>query len=374
MGSSTSVIEVIDDTHVAFAVANVKPKTELPEYFNKAERAFREQTDCKDKLEDFSHNKDTKTNLIHSDMNGIMSAVHFAYINHYPLKLSVSDFILMIAQGLAKHMEVHAEDLRPHFVDFQGKEKITVGREDLIPGANNDWSTVFETFADEIKTRVKTDLHDIMIDNTSVATKLSKIASEIAIMDAFKQYFEYQVMCICGIPKITLVGGKDDWEKLRSKVKKLKELNTGDKLQLDWWLKRLIPLVNTIVDQATSEKINASFWQNIYQWTGPSRPYDGSPMISGWINIFNPYLIDNFDEQIGENGHKDVYKPKLYRNIFGEVHPNRLPSGTSKVPFVWIAGEKEIPMSFHGGFLGAEILADTTIQPVYFYAVTYDSK
>jgi len=50
-----------------------------------------------------------------------MSAAHFAYGNNHPLKISVSDFILMIGQGLAVHMEIHAEDVRPYFVNHEGK-------------------------------------------------------------------------------------------------------------------------------------------------------------------------------------------------------------------------------------------------------------
>jgi len=350
------------DSSFTFQVFDVEETTKRPTDFMSAKDVILERVQPKAKIEDFSHKKDPDTKFLSSDMNGFMSAIHWSYTQHYPLKLSVSDFILMIGQGLAKHMENHAEDLREQFVDHKGKELIEVKRADLIPGReDNDWSTVFGQFTDEIKKRVKTDLYDVIIDDTSVATKLSRISSEITIMDAFKQYFEYQVTFICGIPRITLVGSKDDWEKLRSKVAKLKELNKDNRLLLDWWLEKLAPVVDQIVDQATSQKVDKAFWQNIYKWQIPEKGYDPQPFITGWINVFNPYLVQR-------NG-------KVFQSTFDKISPKVLISGFSRVPFVWAIGEEKIPMNFFGGFLGAKMAKeDNTVEPVYFYAVTYDQE
>jgi len=295
-----------------------------------------------------------------------MGALHWSFIQHFPLKLSVSDFILMIGQGIAKHMEVHAEELRPIFVNHQGKEKIEIERNDLIMGAENDWSTIFGEFSAEIQKRVKTDLYDVMIDDTSVATKLTKISSEIAIMDAYKQYFEYHVMCICGIPKITLVGRPDDWEKLRTKVKNLNELNKDDRLKLNWWLEKLVPLVDKIVDQAKSRNIDQAFWKNIYHFQETKSFYVPSKKISGWIMTFNPYL----QRMSPKNG--DMMDYEYYRNEFTEdIHPEAIIHGISKVPFNWTCLGKKEEMVFYGGCLGARQLENLQIEPVYFYAVTH---
>ena len=333
------------------------------------EEHFQNITHSKNKIEDFSHKNDINTKILIPQMNGVMNAVHWAFIQHYPLKLSVSDFILMIGQGLAKHMEVHAEELRPLFVDFEGKEKIVIERNDLLIGGENDWSTVFGEFSEAIKERVKTDFYDIMIDDTSVATKLSRIASEIAIMDAYKQYFDYEVTCICGIPKITLVGSSEDWEKLRKKVKSLQDLNKDDRLKLNWWLDRLVPLVDQIVDQATSRNIDRTFWANIYHYQEKKSFYTPSKIISGWIMVFNPYL------------QRKIYKAneercdyEYYQNEFGDVYPDSLIPGFSKVPFVWTNPGKKLEMAFYGGCLGARQLDDLQIEPVYFYAVVHENN
>ena len=43
------------------------------------------------------------------------------------------------------------------------------------------------------------------------------------MMGALKNYFEYKVYFLCGIPYITLEGTIDDWKKIRQKIEKLKD-------------------------------------------------------------------------------------------------------------------------------------------------------
>jgi len=372
-------LKYFDENSFTFKVDDVEPNRKHYAPGSSAKEILRERVDPSNlKFDDFSHKNDTTTRIILSNRNGLMSAAHFAYVNHCPLKISVSDFILMIAQGIAVHMEVHAEDVRPYFVNHEGKEKITIFRPDFKSEGGNDWSTVFGDFAEEVQKRVKMDFYDIMVDDTSIATKLSKISSEIAIMDTFKHYFEYYIEEGCAMTEITLVGSKEDWEKLRSKVGKLKEFNVEDRLQLNWWLDRLVPLVNQIVDQAVSRKIDTSFWSKIYQ----SRDLGGdedeeideytpTPLINGWLNIFNPYILNY---QGYNEGMKLDYARSTARSSFENIHPDELLNGVCKAPVIrqhMITGEKH-PMTVYGGFLGAKINDDGTIGTEYFYAATFD--
>jgi len=359
------------DNSFTFKVDDVKPEkpTRVSAYAPKD--VIRNRVDKTNlKFDDFSHKNDTKTKIIMSNRNGLMSAAHFAYVNHYPLKISVSDFILMIGQGIAAHMEIHAEDVRPYFVNHEGKEKITISRPNFNVGGGNDWSTVFGEFAEGVKERIKMDFYDVMVDDTSVATKCSRISSEIAIMDTFKHYFEYEVMCGCAMTEVTLVGSKDDWEKLRTKVRKLKEFNTEDRLQLDWWLDRLVPLVDTIVDQAVSRKIDRAFWSKIYQSQDKKGFYEPTPLINGWLNIFNPYILKTQDK-----GGMWSYARVPTRSSFGSIHPDELMNGVSKAPVTLhhiITGNK-YPMTVYGGFLGTKLNDDGTIGTECFYAATFDN-
>jgi len=84
--------------------------------------------------------------------------------------------------GLSIHIEKNAEKLRHYFVNYEGKEIIAISRNEFVKGQQNDWSTVFGEFAEEIKKRVKTDIHGVIIDDTSVATPMTRFVSEIALM------------------------------------------------------------------------------------------------------------------------------------------------------------------------------------------------
>jgi len=362
-----------DDNSFTFKVDDVEPNRDLqvPTYLPK--QIISKRVDKANfKFDDFSHKNDTKTKLLTSSKNGLMAAAHFAYINHYPLKISVSDFILMIAQGFAAHMEVHAEDVRPLFVNHEGKEKITIQRPDFHLDGGNDWSTVFGEFAENIKERVKLGLYDVMVDDTSVATKLSKISSEIAIMDTFKHYFEFRVLFGCAITEVTLVGSKDDWEKLRSKVRKLKEFNGDDRLKLDWWLDRLVPLVDQIVDQAVSRNIDKSFWSKIYQSHDQKGFYDPIPYVNGWLNVFCPYILK---AKAGSDPSNPYRRSRVTaRSTFENIHPDELMNGVSKAPVTLehMLTKQKHPMTVYGGFLGAKLNDDGTVGTEYFFAATFD--
>ncbi len=360
-----------EDNSFTFKVDDVEPNRDLQPETCLPKDVIRQRVDKSNfKFDDFSHKNDTKTKLLTSDKNGLMAAAHFAYINHYPLKISVSDFILMISQGLAAHMEVHAEDVRPLFVNHEGKEKIIISRPDFHLEGGNDWSTVFGEFAEGIKESVNMDFYDIMVDDTSVATKLSRISSEIAIVDTFKHYFEFIVLRGCAITEVTLVGSRDDWEKLRTKVHKLKEFNQEDRLYLDWWLDRLVPLVDQIVDQAVSRKIDTSFWSKIYQ-SHESEFYEPIPYVNGWLNVFCPYILK---ARYVPNSNPPQKSRATTRSTFESIHPDELMNGVSKAPVTLehaLTKEKH-PMTVYGGFLGAKLNDDGTVGTEYFFAATFD--
>jgi len=342
----------VSDTSITFKVDYVDVEKKAP-FVQTAQEALLSQGIQTEKIEDFSHKKISEANIAKSDMSGFMAAIHTAYQCHYNLKLSVSDFIILIGQGLSRHIEVNAEKLRKHFVNHEGKEKIQIRRDEFVKGQENDWSTVFGDFADEIKKRVKADVHGVIIDDTSVATPTTRIVSEIALMDAMKSYFKYEVMTLCGIPQVTLEGTTEDWQKLKDKVQKLVEMNKNDALELKWWLDKLVPVVDKICEAGINRKIDIAFWKEIYKHQGGS----GGPFITGWITTFFPYLTDN-----------------VVNKLSGErIHSHKIPKQISQVPFIWNYMGNEIPMTFYGGFVGAEFERDnSTLKPVHFWSVNYN--
>jgi len=343
------------ETSFTFDVDSVQIQKERP-ILSTAQEVLEKHLGTDTQYEDFSHRGNKEESFVKGKIPGFILTIHTAYQDHYPLKLSVSDFIILIGQGLARHMDKYSEELRQYFVDHEGKEQIKIRRNGFVQGKQNDWSTVFGDFADEIKKRVKTDFYSIIVDDTSVATRDSRIVSEIALMDCMKGYFDYMAVTTCGIPQITLEGSVKDWENLLHRVKRLEEMNKDNCLLLDFWLKHLVPLVEKICKQAISRKPDRDFWSGIYKY---SQPGSGSPYISGWSTIFLPYL------SYGKNGFQNPAKIKT----------NEIPKQISELNFLWDYSGKLFRMKFYGGFLGAKYDKKTgTVEPVHFWAVTYNRK
>ena len=68
-----------------------------------------------------------------------------------------------------------------------------------------------------------------MVCDFSTTTPIIRTASQVVMMDALKQYFNYQLYAICGIPWIIVRGSVDDWKKIRKRVEIISEYD------LDWW-------------------------------------------------------------------------------------------------------------------------------------------
>jgi len=91
-------------------------------------------------------------------------------------------------------------------------------------------------------------------------------------MDTFASYFDYAMMCVCGIPKITIEGSLDDWQRIRARVEVLSTY------ELEWWVSRLRPILDEFVLTAGGYP-TPEFWKAIYK---PEKAY-GDEGATGWI-------------------------------------------------------------------------------------------
>jgi len=110
----------------------------------------------------------------------------------------------------------------------------------------------------------------------STTTLAIRTASEIAIMDAYSTYFRYVVGCLCDIPKFTVEGTPEDWQRTRDRVELLATF------ELEWWVSRLRRILDELVMAAEGHP-TLEFWQAIYKpkeaMPRPCPP-GGSPIFS----------------------------------------------------------------------------------------------
>jgi hypothetical protein len=284
----------------------------------------------------------------------LLAAAHFAFSQHRPLVLSPDMIWVAVVQGLARHVRNHAERLRDRLVAHRGRLDICVERDDLLRGSpENAWDGVIRDLSLAIKKHLGP-RYDELAPDFGTTGPVERTACEVALLDAFQPYFEYRMVCICGIPEITLEGTADDWRRLRDKVEALAAYD------LDWWL----PHVRRVCDQfvrAANGDVDLAHWRDIYK----REDAYGWDNVNGWLVKLVPYLKN------GGTGNFTVRNP-LLEDPDAEVSTNRLPGGVSQVPFRcrWRGEDEDIAMEFLGGFVGVTQDASTlALRPKLGWAV-----
>jgi hypothetical protein len=60
-------------------------------------------------------------------------------------------------------------------------------------------------------------------------------------MDAMQHYFEYIMVCGCGIPKVKMTGTLEDWNLIREKAENMR------KYDCEKWIDSLIPILDKLI-------------------------------------------------------------------------------------------------------------------------------
>lgn len=320
----------------------------------------------------------------------LVAAVHLAFDTHRPLCLSPDMIWLLIAQGVANHVNVNAEQLRPLFVKHQGKIALKVRRDSFEKGSDkNSWPDVFGEFSIKIREHIGESCHDLLVPRFSTTGTVEKAAVEIVLLDAMQFYFDYIVETMCGIPKIKLEGTLADWQDLLERAKSLAQF------QLDWWVDVLVPILEQFV-QAVAGNPNRHFWQSIYKFEEMS----GGDHITGWISAFFPYLKPSDEEPPNQRNDSLPAVQKMLANLFSldadaefdfnleddidfdnaeryaaGFHNSGLPLGLSIAPFRWSCLDRstlnliDYEMEFVSGFIGVKQDRELFLRPEIGWAV-----
>ena len=265
----------------------------------------------------------------------LLAAADFAFNQHRPLVLSPDMIWVTIVQGAARHVINNAERLRPLFVEHEGRLRVEVEQPGLHPGSpENAWDEVIHALSVGIRGHLGATYYRLGADFGTTGP-VERLACEVALLDMFQPYFEYEFIGICGIPEVTLEGTVADWQRLRAKVDHLAPYD------LDWWL----PSVRAICDQfarAAAGDVDRRHWRDLYK---QEEAYGGG-VINGWLVKLIPYL----------KGHRDRFTTRnpLLADPTATPHTSLLPSGVSQVPFRcrWTGRGEDVGMELLGGFVG----------------------
>jgi hypothetical protein len=291
----------------------------------------------------------------------LLSAIGRAFAEHRPLVLSPDVVWLTIAQGVAQHIRLHVEELRPRLVNHPGRKRLTVTLDGPMPTDANSWAQAVETFGKLLGSESRP-AADFECD-FSTSTDVERIAGRIVMLDAYSPYFTYILRCVCGIPSITLTGTAGDWRKIRDRVPVIADLGLAD------WCRSLTPITEQFA-RAASGDVDVAFWRRIYN---PADAYGGE-IITGWAARLYPYLT--------RQGVTDKPNPLLELRIdqprdltpggnrFGYHGPgirsDEVPATTStvKVGVNDIADGDNRVMALHAGLAGVAQDDDGALRPV----------
>lgn len=309
----------------------------------------------------------TPTRIVPSELpvnrcHPLIDAVGTAFSQHRPLILSPDSVWLVIEQGFAHHVAENAETLRPRLVRHEGKHELAT----ILPEMTQ---RAFELAVSDISRQIRaaTDpvLHETLICDFSTSTPAIRTASEVVLMDCYSSYFEYVMMCVCGIPKIRLLGSLEDWQRIRARVEVIATFG------LEWWVVRLRPILDEFVKTARGS-IDLNFWKAIYK---PEQAYF-TETVTGWVADLFPYLNDAPDRR---RNHVFQYERRDWARLVGNggktgqgVATKLFPSGLSSVPVkLKFSMGAESDIDLVAGFLAVEQdPEDVALAPVISWAVT----
>jgi hypothetical protein len=290
----------------------------------------------------------------------LIDAVHRAFSDHRPLVLSPDSIWLTIVQGFAHHLQENPEAFRDRIVSHHGKKELRVQTLSLEAGV---WPQLISQLSGQIRDNSDPFLYETLSCEFSTTTPTIKTACQIALMEGYERYFEYVFECVCGIPKITLEGTPEDWQRIRERIEVLATFD------FEWWTTRLAPILDQFISTAKGAP-DLAFWQAIYK---PEEVYDAE-LATGWIADLFPYL--GKPSSLHRNSDLDVERidwlpQRTESNKFPGVSLTSFPTGVSRASVtVTYAGDSKTPIELLGGFFGvSQALEDGALAPIVSWAV-----
>ncbi|KAH7348321.1 hypothetical protein BKA65DRAFT_525548 [Rhexocercosporidium sp. MPI-PUGE-AT-0058] len=227
----------------------------------------------------------TPESHIYPKHNGFVDSAVQAYNQHHHLTIRPDDIWLAILAQLNIYINAHAEELRSMFVDHAGQKELTIWELSDIKGTATfgvDWGKFSFKMSKMLAENIKDpSLREWMLPCFSTTTKVDQAVASIMMMASLQKYFSYGCGISCGLPSVTLLGEKSDWERLALKAERLPTFGK----EAGVWYGLLQPVLKRFVmsfDEPDSEGTR-DFWQKIAHYSGGG---SGPKYLSGWITAF----------------------------------------------------------------------------------------
>lgn len=231
-------------------------------------------------------------------------------------------------------INAHAEELRSLFVAHEGQKELTVVDAGTIHSADFGKLAVLMTKVIE-ENILDPELRTWIMPAFSTTTDSDRVVAAISMMGAMQKYFSYTMCLMCGIPSVTLLGERKDWEQMVKKLDKIPQFGSEPAL----FAQLLRPVLEHFVasfDNPSSPDV-LEFWNKCaHELSGGSGP----TYLSGWITAFCFWDEDGKSrcakQRVGRVTQENIagywVGCELDGVLFHKVETDDIPLGASSVP------------------------------------------
>ncbi|KAF1932742.1 uncharacterized protein M421DRAFT_89100 [Didymella exigua CBS 183.55] len=243
-----------------------QPRLQLPQIFSGAQPPA---NFCKQIIQSSFSEKDLQDTHTSPSRNGLVYAAYHAYSHHHHLTICPEDVWFSVLSQLNFYINAHAEELRDYFIAHKAQKKLTVYTIGTIHTV--DFGLLARYMTKEIQNNAKDpDLQEWIMPDFTTTTDSDRAVAAVLMMGAMQKYFSCEMAPLCGIPSVTLLGERADWEKIHNRLNKLSKF--GDELT-KLTLVMSMPATETQTKSRRRERKEQG-------WTHCSRLPDGSCMRS----------------------------------------------------------------------------------------------
>lgn len=284
-----------------------------------------------------------------SSSSFVRSAIE-AWGRHSHLVLRPEDLWFTILVQINFFMQENAESVRHLFVSHAGKKPLTVWA--------NSWPEVVEGFRAELQKNIKTPwMSDWVSPGFSTSDEGDEQTATVLMMGLMKAFFEFEGGIVCGIPSITLLGTKQDWQRLLKKIDRIEEFGVQPKD----YARRLRPILSRIVStfDSPASAETKDFWNQLVHAKVMHSEICGAPpvqyYVSGWILGFFYWTSEGYADCNLSSGSRSEGALKYDGVKYGMAALEDLPMGYAKAKFKMLnehGGEEE---TFKGWVLAGSV-------------------
>ncbi|KAF2443103.1 hypothetical protein P171DRAFT_391217, partial [Karstenula rhodostoma CBS 690.94] len=300
--------------------------------------------------------------------NSFFEGIMRAYQQDLHLILRPDD----VWQAFITQFSFYVNGLADREKEFVLSAENTIGHPDMM-----DVAKVARNLSRLVEEKLDEDIRRLIIPDFTTTTETDVAVASITMLATTQKYFEYRTNEGCGFPSVTLLGERDDWVKMRTRLDTLPIYG----LECAEWGKLLVPIFDRFIamfDCPGDERLK-KFWLNFaYSERNGCRTPDS---FSGWMTAFAFWQADGSRSKGPRE--RMVEQDASLLTLDGHVYPRILqgsvPHGVVRASVVIrYHGQTDDITDLVAGSVGMTVVEEneqgTTVQPRSGWWMTLNKK